>query len=523
MPKPKISMRAALADDRLLRTLLPGPTFAPHRVMLLAARGEKLTDEELEIFFDFTKRETSPTEPVDVLLINAGRRSAKTILGSTLAAYTAACIDFSDVIAPGETCSQIVLAQSSISAQNVFGHLRAVFQNADLLRPMVESMALDEIRLKDRKSLSIRSNSFRKIRGVSAGMICADELAYWHDSEASANSADEVLNSCIPALATTRGQLCLTSSPFGEFGEFHRIFVENFGNMDDPKILCAHGPSMKWNPLLDQAIVDRAMKKNPAKARAEWLAEFRSDVSNYLSMADIEPLIAKKVRVRPPEPGRVYKIFGDFSSGKSDATTAACGYVAEDGKAVIAHSVTVKAPHSTDVAVERIVNELCHPYRCNTVVADDFSNGFVQSALARHGVQLQSSKLSKSQIYESFIPIAMGQRCVLLDDPENRVVDQILGLRTKLQSGGRVSIDHGDRRGHDDDCNAHLGVIVLLLSRPPFRDSYGRHGGRIIGPMGPLTDSYLDRSTGAAPVGDGIIGIRRSVGKSEHFRPKKIL
>jgi len=52
--RPSISLRKAFADPNLLGDALPGPTWRAWRVLLIAAMGEKLTNDERAIFTKLT-------------------------------------------------------------------------------------------------------------------------------------------------------------------------------------------------------------------------------------------------------------------------------------------------------------------------------------------------------------------------------------------------------------------------------------------------------------------------------------
>ena len=76
--KPLTPSRKAFADKMLLGHVLAGPTFRPHRILLMAAFGEELTDEERVIFKQFTDRDHEPGKCVREFCVVAGRRTAKT-------------------------------------------------------------------------------------------------------------------------------------------------------------------------------------------------------------------------------------------------------------------------------------------------------------------------------------------------------------------------------------------------------------------------------------------------------------
>jgi hypothetical protein len=54
--RPRITLRRALTDPKLLGNVLHGPSWLPWRSILLAAMGEKLTPNERTIFTELTKR-----------------------------------------------------------------------------------------------------------------------------------------------------------------------------------------------------------------------------------------------------------------------------------------------------------------------------------------------------------------------------------------------------------------------------------------------------------------------------------
>jgi hypothetical protein len=58
--QPKVTIRKALEDPALLGGVLGGETWKPWRVILIAAVGEPLDDDELVIFEKFTGRKLRP-------------------------------------------------------------------------------------------------------------------------------------------------------------------------------------------------------------------------------------------------------------------------------------------------------------------------------------------------------------------------------------------------------------------------------------------------------------------------------
>jgi hypothetical protein len=70
-------MREALSDVSLLGDVLPGPSWHPWRILLIAAMGEALDDDERVIFRKITGREREPLERCEELWGIVGRRGGK--------------------------------------------------------------------------------------------------------------------------------------------------------------------------------------------------------------------------------------------------------------------------------------------------------------------------------------------------------------------------------------------------------------------------------------------------------------
>jgi hypothetical protein len=87
--------------------------------------------------------------------------------------------------------------------------------------------------------------------------------------------------------------------------------------------------------LLPQKIVDDALKRDPAAARAEWFGEWRDDIAAFLSRELIEAAVSRGVTVRPPQAGLDYHAFADPSGGLGDAYTAAVAHREADGSCVL--------------------------------------------------------------------------------------------------------------------------------------------------------------------------------------------
>jgi len=232
--KPLCSMRRALAHPDLFGTVLHGDSWAAWRVLLIALMGEELTTDERAVFKQLTGRAHEPNMRVDEFYAIIGRRGGKTRAVAVLAAYFAALVDYSDVLAPGEYAQLPVLSNTQDQAQKCMQYLSGIFANVPALEKLVMRETADSITLSTRVVIEVRPASFRSIRGGTAIAIICDEVAIWR-SDSLANPDSEILAAARPCLASTHGMLACISSPYARKGELWNAFKNHYGAEDDPR------------------------------------------------------------------------------------------------------------------------------------------------------------------------------------------------------------------------------------------------------------------------------------------------
>ena len=116
-------------------------------------------------------------------------------------------------------------------------------------------------------------------------------------------------------MLTVPGALLLgISSPYARRGLLFEKYKQHFGK-DDSNVLVWQAPTEKMNPLVDRDAIAAAYEEDPIGARAEYGAEFRSDVETYISIEAIEAVISQGVRERGFVPGFRYIAFCDPAGG----------------------------------------------------------------------------------------------------------------------------------------------------------------------------------------------------------------
>jgi len=470
-PQPLVSMRAALSDPDLFGSVLKGDSWAAWRILLIAAMGEPLTDDERGVFQGLTCRPREPLQRVEEFWAIVGRRGGKTRAVAVLGAYLAALVDYSSVLAPGERASLPVMSASTWQASKAKQYLDGIFSTVPALKRLVTNETSDTISLSTLVDIEVRPASFRTARAGTYCAVIADEAAYWR-SDSTANPDSEILNAVRPGLATTGGMLAAISSPYARRGELYNAWKRDYGPEGDPAILVAKAPSRTMNPSLSEKVVERAYERDPASAAAEYGAEFRTDVESFVAREAVEACVERDVFERPPLRENSYVGFVDPSGGSSDSMTLAIAHLEREIASLDAIR-EVRPPFSPEAVVADFA-ALLKSYRVFRVVGDRYAGEWPREQFRKHGVSYEPSEKPKSQIYGELLPLINSRRATLLDDV--KLVTQLCALERRTSRGGKDSIDHAPG-AHDDRINAVAGALVLVgrsaaaptASSMPFR------------------------------------------------------
>jgi len=425
--------------------------------MLIAIMGEPLTDDEAVLFRRLTGGREPPAEPIHEGVFIIGRRGGKDRAASVLSAYLAALTDWSEVLAAGERGVVVCIGPDQRQAKITRDYVEGVFDQSPLLRDVVENKTADTIELDNGTLIEVRAASFRRLRGVTAIAVIATEAAFWHSEETSTNTDTEILNAVRPALATTGGPLILISSPYAKQGEVFEAHKRHYGPGGDPLILVAQGASRDFNPTLSAKFVQRALDRDPEAARAEYLGEFRDDISAFISAEAIAACVADGVIERLPVGGCEYVGFVDAAGGSgTDSFTAAVAHRDRfTGNAVLDAVREHRPPFSPAFAVEELAG-FFKAYGIASITGDRWGGEFPREMFFQHGLAYVIAPLPKSDLYREMIGPLNSRAVDLLDHA--RLLAQLRGLERRVARGGRDSIDHAPG-GHDDLANCAAGAL----------------------------------------------------------------
>jgi hypothetical protein len=450
-----LNIVAAMNHAGMFKPWFEGSSWDGWRTVLKGAFALPMSNAEREFFRTVAERDP-PIGPVRELWCVVGRGGGKDSIASVIAAHAAALFKPTK-LRPGERALVACLACDRDQAKIVLDYTRTFFQDILPLRGMVRRETATGFQLSNKVDIAVATNSFRSVRGRSVLCCIMDEVAFYRD-ERSANPDQELYNAVMPGLARVPNSILIgISTPHRKAGLLYNKFARHYGK--DSDVLVIRAPSSVMNPTLDQSVIDAALEEDPALAGAEYLAEFRDDVTGWLTRELIEAAVDSGVTVRPPRPNIRYVSFCDPSGGQGDSFT--CGIAHKENDAAFLDCVIeIRPPFNSIQATEQIAATL-KSYNCFKTVGDKYGANWVVDAFRKCGISYQHSERDRSQIYLDTLPLFTAGRVKLLDN--KRLVHQFASLERTAGSLGRDKVDHG-RGGHDDLCNAAAGALIRVMT-----------------------------------------------------------
>ena len=439
---------------------MDGVSWGAWRVLLIAAMGEPLNDEERTIFRQLTGREHEPGQRVEEFVAVIGRRGGKSRAMATLACYIAGLCDHP--LVRGERGIVLCIAPDQRQAMITLDYATAAFEASPILRQLIANKTQDTLELTNRITIEVRAASFRRLRGPTYVAVIADEAAFWHSDEAVANPDVEIINAVRPGLATTGGPLVIASSPYARKGILWDAFRKHYGPTGDPLILVAKGATLDLNPSLPRRVIDRALERDHAAASAEYGAQFRTDIESFVLREAVEACVSSKVIERRPQTGTNYFSFCDPSGGSADDMSLAISHYDYGKQTVVIDALRwFKPPFSPEVVVKEFANCL-ESYHISTIVGDRYAGEWPREQFSKFNIKYEPSSKTKSELYVDLLPLIYSARIQLLDQP--KMINQLLSLERRTARGGKDSIDH-PTGGHDDLINSIAGAASLATSK----------------------------------------------------------
>jgi len=426
-------------------------TWSAWKTFLRALYGLPLSSDDYKMYIDCTERQAVLKTNFEEAYAIVGRRGGKTQTVALIAVYEALFGNWQKYLSRGETAFIFSIATDKTQARIALDYIRGILE---IFPDVVEKELTNEIRLKNRVTISVKTCNFRAARGYSTACIILDELAFYR-SENSANPAEEVIISLLPSLLPN-AKLIGISTPYGKFGYLYQIYSKHFGD-ENSDILVWRAGTRVMNPQYRQDIIDRLYKRDKSAMKSEFYAEFREDLESYLSEDILERAIVSGCRMVPYDSEKDYHAFVDPSGGRKDSFSMAIAHQ-EEKRVILDYISEIKPPFNPNEAV-RIFADIFSNYRITNVLGDKYAAEWVCSVFKENGIYYKESKLSKSEIFLEFAGLMSINAVKLLDN--ERMKTQFLSLERKTRSGGNDIVEKVVGM-HDDIANSVAGACVSV-------------------------------------------------------------
>ena len=323
-------LSAVITRGDLLGKQFRDSSWNSWKAFLAALLAEPLTHTQLDIYRTCTGRTALPTmQPREAALI-VGRRGGKSRMLALLAVYLAIFRDYTPHLAAGEVATIAVIAANRDQARPIMRFIMGLLKSVPALAALIVDNNSESIVLSNRVVIEVRTASFRTTRGYTFAAVLCDEIAFWRQEETSANPDVEILRALRPGMTTIPGSvLLLASSPYAKRGELYNTFRRYYGN-DDARVLVWKAATSVMNPRVDADVIADAYESDPESARAEYGAEFRDDLADFVTQEAIDAVTCWGRRELPRDPATTYQAFCDPSGGVKDAMTLAIGHLRGD-------------------------------------------------------------------------------------------------------------------------------------------------------------------------------------------------
>ena len=356
-----------------------------------------------------------------------------------------------------ERRSSVSLA-TAIKLEIALQYVKGFFEDIPTLAKLVTRETRDGLELSNGADIIVQTNDFRGVRGRSVLIAVLDECAFFRD-ESSSTPDVELVAALKPGMLTLsdRAMLIGISTPHKKSGLLWTKYQDCFGK-DDPDVLVIKATSMQLNPTLPVETIEAEIAANPDLNRAEYLCEWRTDISSFVAHDIVDAAIMKGRQVLSPNVGEAFTGFIDVSGGVHDAHAIAIAFKDEDTDcAVLACAREVKTADTEAVVSE--FSAILKSYGLSSVYGDRYGAQWVVDAFRRHGIELMKSQHDRSSLYLNMLPALNAGQVKLLDLP--RIRSQLLALeRRTVRGSGKDVVDH-PTAGSDDLINCVAGALVM--------------------------------------------------------------
>jgi len=488
-------VRLALAGKLTIVDLLDnlpiydaGASWLPWRSFLCSLYGLPMTPDEQRIYTECTGRKIPPTKKAREAWIIAGRRARKSAISALIIVWESALRDHRLSKAPFERARALIMSETLTRGRQVFNYARAILEHT-ALRCLLQGEANTE-RIPLWNEVDIELAPCRAMEGRSRTTVIAafDEIAFFQTDDEYANPDSVIYESVRPSMMLVQQPLVLAfSSPYSRKGLLWANYQKHYGREDsDILVWQADSLFMHPHPMVKQEM-ERAYLDDPASAAAEFGAQFRTDIEEFVSLDLLRTITSKRGVLeieRDAEgerlyPKRPYYAFVDPSGGGADQFTLAISSYDSDSQRAILNGVWAWNPPFNVESVTEAVAVVLKRFSITQVKGDHYGGRYPRDLFSRHGITYTPSDLDRSSIYLEVLPLLRSGRVDLPEslkgcefnlvdgvphatkvDVAHRMRQQFTQLERKVTGKGKEIVDH-PRGKHDDVVNSACGAILM--------------------------------------------------------------
>jgi hypothetical protein len=267
------------------------------RALVCAADGLVPRLDPERMLFHFGDRNFVPPSRPSLVCIEAGVRSAKSMLSALCGnLYSALYADVS-VARPGELIKSLIVAPRIEQARSTFKHALGTLQESPKLSKHLVSSTLESatVRRPDGKLVEIRlvaaGKGGTKLRSTWLTGCVFSEADFFDAEDAAVNLADSI--DAVRGRIVPGGQVYVESSPWADTGPFHKLVTDFFGRPSAEKgIIVFHSDSRSMFPNLEREAEAQMRAADPDKASREFDAiPISTSGSDFFPMAAVRACV----------------------------------------------------------------------------------------------------------------------------------------------------------------------------------------------------------------------------------------
>jgi hypothetical protein len=419
------------------------------KAFLTALMALDMDADTLAKYQHHTGRRSAPETPFNEAWLIVGRRGGKSLIMALMAVYLACFRDYKQYLVPGEVATIALISKDRKQARTLARYISGFFELPMLSKLLIKETT-ESFELNNRVNIEIQTANFRSIRGYTIAAALCDEIAFWYN-DGSASPDYEILEALRPAMATIPGALLLAaSSPYAKRGEMYNAY-KRYHEQEGGEVLTWKATTREMNPSVPESVIERAYERDAAWASAEYGAEFRTDLEQFILREVVDLAVRTSPLELPYDKQHRYFAFVDPAGGGADEFTLAIGH-REDDVTVID---VLRARRGVPAEITAEYAELLKSYNIRKVTGDKYAGSWPGDEFEKHGIGYSPSEKPKSGLYLDLLPALNSGRVEL--PPDDRLVNQLLGLERRTARSGKDSIDHAPG-GHDDRANVIAGL-----------------------------------------------------------------